>query len=70
MKTTFAVILGTSLVLIVLQLTGLIGWNWWIITAPFLVMGVTSILYLALVGLIYCLMRWVEERQGKKVEKR
>jgi len=36
------------LVLLILKLTGLVGWSWWTITAP---LWVTSIFDLVLVGL-------------------
>ena len=49
------------IVFLVLKLTGTVGWSWWWITAPLWIpMGVVvaSLLFLALVVIIFAGMKW------------
>jgi hypothetical protein len=46
------------LVFLVLKLTHVIGWSWWIVTAPLWIPGVVFLGSLLLIGLGWLMIHW------------
>lgn len=54
-----------TIVFVVLKLTGVIGWSWWLVLLPEII-AVCIYLLMAIVWLFICFMAWREQKNARK----
>lgn len=70
-KSAVGPVLGLGqLVLVVLKLTGVITWSWWLVMVPLLACAAFLVLILCALVVLMVAMRWIERRRIRTMVRR